>query len=156
MNYEENLTPEQIIKRNQISTAICEEVVRVEAQDKSCTDFYNSKEWKTARAMTIARDDSIDVWEYMKSGRVQPGNVVHHIVSVIDNPELRCTLSNLVTVSPQSHREIEKLYNKGNKQLVQAILQDEVDRRMALLMPQPQPQTQPPVDEGLGEGESLV
>lgn len=156
MNYEENLTPEQIIKRNQISTAICEEVVRVEAQDKSCSDFYNSKEWKAARAMTIARDDGIDVWEYMKSGRIQPGNVVHHIVSVIDNPELRCTLSNLVTVSPQSHREIEKLYNKGNKQLVQAILQEEADRRTALFIPQPQPQTQPPVDEGLGEGESYI
>lgn len=148
--HEENLTPEQIIERNKISTAICEEVMRVEAQDKSCTDFYNSKEWRAARAMTIARDDSIDVWEYMKSGRIQPGNVVHHIVSVIDNPELRCTLSNLVTVSPQSHREIEKLYNKGNKQLVQTILQGEADRRTALFMPQP------PVDAGLGEGESLV
>lgn len=149
--YEENLTSEQIIKRNQISTAICEEVMRVDAQDKSCTDFYNSKEWKAARVMTIARDDSIDVWEYMKTGRVQPGNVVHHIVSVIDNPELRCTLSNLVTVSPQLHREIEKLYNKGNKQLVQSILQEEVDRRTARFMPQP------PVDNtGLGEGESYI
>lgn len=151
--YEENLTPEQIIKRNQISTAICEEVMRVDAQDKICTDFYNSKEWRAARAMTIARDDSIDVWEYMKSGRTQPGNVVHHIISVIDNPELRCTLSNLITVSPQSHREIEKLYNKGNKQLVQSILQEEADRRTALFMPQPQT----PVDNtGLGEGESYI
>lgn len=150
--YEENLTPEQIIKKNQISIAICEEVMRVDAQDKRCTDFYNSKEWKAARAMTIARDDGIDIWEYMKTGRTQPGNVVHHIVSVIDNPELKCTLSNLVTVSPQSHREIEKLYNKGNKQLAQAILQGEADRRTALFMPQPQP----PVDTGLGEGESLV
>nr|DAE14996.1 MAG TPA: NinG protein [Siphoviridae sp. ctf8W5] len=152
MSYEEILTPEQIIKKNQISTAICEEVMRVDAQDKRCTDFYNSKEWKRARAMTISRDDGIDIWEYMKTGRVQPGNVVHHIVSVIDNPELKCTLSNLVTVSPQSHREIEKLYNKGNKQLVQSILQGEVDRRTALFMPQPQP----PVDEGLGEGESYI
>ena len=152
MSYEEILTPEQIIKKNQISTAICEEVMRVDAQDKRCTDFYNSKEWKRARAMTISRDDGIDIWEYMKTGRVQPGNVVHHIVSVIDNPELKCTLSNLVTVSPQSHREIEKLYNKGNKQLVQPILQGEVDRRTALFMPQPQP----PVDEGLGEGESYI
>lgn len=152
MSYEEILTPEQIIKKNQISTAICEEVMRVDAQDKRCTDFYNSKEWKRARAMTISRDDGIDIWEYMKTGRVQPGNVVHHIVSVIDNPELKCTLSNLVTVSPQSHREIEKLYNKGNKQLVQSILQGEVDRRTALFMPQPQS----PVDEGLGEGESYI
>ena len=114
MSYEEILTPEQIIKKNQISTAICEEVMRVDAQDKRCTDFYNSKEWKRARAMTISRDDGIDIWEYMKTGRVQPGNVVHHIVSVIDNPELKCTLSNLV----QYHlNHIERLRNYITKEI---------------------------------------
>ena len=152
--YEENLTPEQIIKKNQISTAICEEVMRVEAQDKSCTDFYNSKEWKAARDMAKVRDEETDAWAYLKEGIVQPGNVVHHIISISERPDLRCALSNLITVSAVSHREIEKIYNKGDKAKIQAILQAEVDRRMALLMPQPQ--TQPPVDEGLGEGESLV
>ena len=156
MNYEENLTPEQIIKRNQISTAICEEVMKVYAKYKAGDDFYHSREWKLARDMAKVRDEETDAWAYLKEGIVQPGNVVHHIISISERPDLRCALSNLIIVSAVSHREIEKIYNKGDKAKIQAILQAEVDRRMALLMPQPQPQTQLPVDEGLGEGESLV
>lgn len=154
MNYEENLTPEQIIKRNQISIAICEEVIKVDSQKKSRDDFYQSSEWKRARAMARARDEDTDAWAYLKEGVIQPGDVVHHIYSISERPDLRCALSNLITVSKISHREIEKLYNKGDKKKIQAILQAEVDRRMALFMPQPQ--TQPPVDEGLGEGESYI
>lgn len=156
MIYEENLTPEQIIEHNRISTAICEEVVKVEAKYKSNDDFYHSREWKRARDMARVRDEETDAWAYLKEGIIQPGNVVHHIISISERPDLRCALSNLITVSAVSHREIEKIYNKGDKAKIQAILQAEVDRRMALLMPQPQPQTQLPVDEGLGEGESLV
>lgn len=156
MIYEENLTPEQIIEHNRISTAICEEVVKVEAKYKSNDDFYHSKEWKRARDMAKVRDEETDAWAYLKEGIIQPGNVVHHIISISERPDLRCALTNLITVSAVSHREIEKIYNKGDKKRIQAILQAEVDRRMTLLMPQPQ--TQPPVDEepGLGEGESLV
>lgn len=148
----ENMTPEEIIERNKISTAICEEIVKVDSQKKEGDDFYQSSEWKRARAMARARDEDTDAWAYLKEGIVQPGDVVHHIHSISERPDLRCVLSNLITVSKISHREIEKLYNKGDKKKIQAILQAEVDRRMALLMPQPQ--TQPPVDEGLGEGES--
>lgn len=154
----ENMTPEQIIERNKISTAICEEVMKVDAKYKAGDDFYHSREWKRARDMARVRDEETDAWAYLKEGIIQPGNVVHHIISISERPDLRCALSNLITVSAVSHREIEKIYNKGDKAKIQAILQAEVDRRMALLMPQPQPQTQtqPPVDEGLGEGESYI
>ena len=104
--------------------------------------------------MARARDEDTDAWAYLKEGVIQPGDVVHHIYSISERPDLRCVLSNLITVSKISHREIEKLYNKGDKKKIQAILQAEVDRRMALFMPQPQ--AQPPVDEGLGEGESYI
>ena len=154
----ENMTPEQIIERNKISTAICEEVMKVDAKYKAGDDFYHSREWKRARDMARVRDEETDAWAYLKEGIIQPGNVVHHIISISERPDLRCALSNLITVSAVSHREIEKIYNKGDKAKIQAILQAEVDRRMALLMPQPHPQTQtqPPVDEGLGEGESYI
>lgn len=153
MIYQE-MTPEQIIERNKISTAICEEIVKVDSQKKEGDDFYQSSEWKRARAMALARDEETDAWAYLKEGIVQPGGVVHHIISIAERPDLRCVLTNLITVSYVSHREIEKLYNKGDKAKIQAILQAEVNRRMALFMPQPQ--TQPPVDEGLGEGESYI
>lgn len=152
----ENMTPEQIIERNKISTAICEEIVSVDTRDKTSADFYNSSEWRRARNMARVRDEETDAWAYLKEGIVQPGNVVHHIISVTERPDLRCALTNLITVSAASHSEIERLYNKGDKAKIQAILQAEVDRRMALLMPQSQTQTQPPVDAGLGEGESYI
>lgn len=150
----ENLTPEQIIERNRISTAICEEIVKIDAKKKEGDDFYQSAEWRRARAMARARDEDTDAWEYLKTGAIQPGDVVHHIYSISERPDLRCALTNLITVSKVSHREIERLYNKGDKAKIQAILQAEVNRRMALFMPQPQ--TQPPVDEGLGEGETYI
>ena len=112
MIYEENLTPEQIIEHNRISTAICEEVVKVEAKYKSNDDFYHSREWKRARDMARVRDEETDAWAYLKEGIIQPGNVVHHIISISERPDLRCALSNLITVSAVSHiaREIRQRY----------------------------------------------
>ena len=123
------LTPAQIIERNRISTAICEEIMTADAIDKDNTDFYNSRAWRQARAASLDRDGGIDIWEYMKTGRIIPGNEVHHIVSATDNKNLRCELTNLITVSKSSHREIERLYNKADKNKIQEILQIEINRR---------------------------
>lgn len=82
------MTPEQIIERNKISTAICEEIVKVDSQKKEGDDFYQSSEWKRARAMALARDEETDAWAYLKEGIVQPGSVVHHIISIAER--LKC------------------------------------------------------------------
>ena len=137
MNYVENfsqrqLTAAEIIERNRMSTAICEEIMAADAIDQDNTDFYNSKAWRQARAAALERDGGIDVWEYMKTGRVVPGNEVHHIYSATDNKSLRCELTNLITVSKSSHREIERLYNKANKERIQELLQIEINHRTEL------------------------
>lgn len=128
------LTPEQIIRRNEISTALCQEILNAKQVYKSSQDFYNSKEWKTARAMTLARDGRMDVWEYLISGRITyPKRVdVHHIEELIEAPELRSNLDNLVTVSHENHRLIDALYHKGNKKLIQDILKEYVRERNAV------------------------
>lgn len=133
-NEEPVLTPEQIIRRNEISTALCQEILNVKQVYKSSQDFYNSKEWKTARAMTLARDGRMDVWEYLISGRITyPKRVdVHHIEELIEAPKLRSSLDNLVTVSHENHRLIDALYHKGNKKLIQDILKEYVKERNAL------------------------
>lgn len=135
-NYERNneepvLTPEQIIRRNEISTTLCQEILNAKKVYKSSQDFYNSKEWKTARAMTLARDGRMDVWEYLISGRITyPKRVdVHHIEELIEAPQLRSSLDNLVTVSHENHRLIDALYHKGNKKLIQDILKEYVRER---------------------------
>lgn len=120
------LTPEQIIRKNEISTALCKEILAVKSVCKDSQDFYNSREWKSARAMTIARDNGMDVWEYLVTGRITyPERVdVHHIEELIEAPELRSDLSNLVTISHENHRLIDALYRKGNKKLIQDILKE--------------------------------
>lgn len=84
--------------------------------------------------MTLARDGRMDVWEYLISGRITyPKRVdVHHIEELIEAPELRSSLDNLVTVSHENHRLIDALYHKGNKKLIQDILREYVRERNAL------------------------
>lgn len=133
-NEEPVLTPEQIIRKNEVSTALCKEILSVKQVCKDSQDFYNSKEWKSARAMTIARDNGMDVWEYLVTGRITyPERVdVHHIEELIEAPELRSNLENLVTVSHENHRLIDALYRKGNKQLIQGILKEYAAERNAI------------------------
>lgn len=111
-----------------------QEVLNAKKVYKNSQDFYNSKEWKTARAMTLARDGRMDVWEYLISGRITyPKRVdVHHIEELIEAPELRSNLDNLVTVSHENHRLIDALYHKGNKKLIQDILKEYVRERNAV------------------------
>lgn len=133
-NEEPVLTPEQIIRKNEVSTALCKEILSVKQVCKDSQDFYNSKEWKSARAMTIARDNGMDVWEYLVTGRITyPERVdVHHIEELIEAPKLRSNLDNLVTVSHENHRLIDALYRKGNKQLIQGILKEYAAERNAV------------------------
>lgn len=115
------LTPAQIIEKNKISTALCEEMLKLQQSNKASQDFYNSGEWRAARDMTIARDGAMDVWEYLLTGRVVfPDDLeVHHIEELRDAPELRSDLSNLVCLSHSNHRFIDSLYNKTEKKLIQ-------------------------------------
>lgn len=156
-NEEPVLTPEQIIRRNEISTALCQEILNAKQVYKSSQDFYNSKEWKTARAMTLARDGRMDVWEYLISGRITyPKRVdVHHIEELIEAPKLRSTLDNLVTVSHENHRLIDALYHKGNKKLIQDILKEYVRERNAVFFSHEEEVKEEEEEEATGEQLSL-
>lgn len=125
----QELTPAEMIERNQISTEIYQEIQAVDAIYEEEVQFFNRKDWKRARLAALERDGEIDVWEYMKTGRIQPGICVHHIISRREAPDRVYDLTNLITVSKESHREIEKLYSKGNKKLLQQRLLAEAGRR---------------------------
>lgn len=125
----QELTPAEMIERNKISTEIYQEIQAVDAIYEEEVQFFNRKDWKKARLAALERDGEIDVWEYMKTGRIQPGICVHHIISRREAPDRVYDLTNLITVSKESHREIEKLYSKGNKKLLQQRLLAEAGRR---------------------------
>lgn len=148
----QELTPAEMIERNRISTEIYQEIQAVDAIYEEEVQFFNRKEWKRARLTTLERDGEIDVWEYMKTGRIQPGVCVHHIISRREAPDRAYDLANLITVSKESHREIEKLYSKGNKRLLQQLLLAEAGRRTdAYLEHQNQEQTTDDKEQELDE-----
>lgn len=122
---------QETIRRNQISTALCAEIIAAKQQKIQNQRFYNSKEWRRVRDLAVERDGCIDVWEYLTTGRiVYPKRVdVHHIAELDEAPELRCSMSNLITVSQENHRLIDQLYHRGDKEKIQEILRDEVRRR---------------------------
>ncbi|MCI8483492.1 MAG: HNH endonuclease [Lachnospiraceae bacterium] len=82
-------------------------------RDKKAKAFYNSSEWKTARAAALARDTGIDVYLYITEGRIIPATIVHHIVELREDYTKRSTLSNLISVSEETHEgTIKKAYSK--------------------------------------------
>lgn len=97
--------------------------------------FYNSAEWKAARARTLARDTNIDIYLYITKGIVKPADTVHHIVELMEDYSKRCELDNLISISEDTHSMISKAYkDELKKAQMQEVLREcvrEYKRRIA-------------------------
>jgi 5-methylcytosine-specific restriction enzyme A len=85
------------------------------ARDKKSDSFYHSDEWKLARKNALILDFGIDVYVYMTTGEVVLADAVHHIEPLKDNWDRRCDLSNLISLSSETHSMIEKMYEKDKE-----------------------------------------
>lgn len=90
-------------------------------RDKDAKKFYDSDDWKAARAYALELDGGWDVYAYMTSGKLIPADTVHHVIPRKDNKYKALDPSNLMSVSAASHAAIEHLYN-NNKQAAEKIL----------------------------------
>lgn len=80
-------------------------------RNQTAKAFYNSSEWKAARARALARDTGIDIYLYITEGRVVPADMVHHIVELQEDYTKRCDIDNLISVSDTTHKSvIDKAY----------------------------------------------
>ena len=77
--------------------------------------FYNSSEWKAARARALARDTGIDIYSYITEGKVVPADTVHHIIELMEDYSRRCDLDNLISISEATHSMISKAYKDERK-----------------------------------------
>ena len=81
-----------------------------EHRDKARAKFYHSREWRVvsqAARMRTGYDEVI----YHDTGRLVPCNVVHHIETIGDRPDLRLSMSNLICVTAKTHRMIHAAYD---------------------------------------------
>ena len=54
-------------------------------RNQTAKAFYNSSEWKAARARALARDTGIDIYLYITEGKVVPADTVHHIIELMED-----------------------------------------------------------------------
>ena len=82
-------------------------------RNKGRAAFYHSPSWIHLQRAIKARAGGCD--EYIKAteGRLVPANTVHHIETVEDCPGLALDVSNLILVSPKTHRMIHDHYSMG-------------------------------------------
>lgn len=86
-------------------------------KDKEAEKLIKSSRWQKVRKQILLRDKCCllclqkGILEYRKLS-------VHHIVKRTDNIELMYEPSNLVTVCPKCHEELEKLPPKKQQQLL--------------------------------------
>lgn len=77
--------------------------------------FYNSSEWRAARARALARDTGIDIYLYITESRVVAADTVHHIIELSEDYSKRCDLDNLISISEATHSMISKAYKDETK-----------------------------------------
>jgi len=79
-------------------------------RNQTAKAFYNSAEWKAARARALARDTNIDIYLYIKQGVVIPADTVHHIIELMEDYSKRCDINNLISISDATHSMVSKAY----------------------------------------------
>lgn len=67
--------------------------------------FYNSKVWKTKRKYILHRDQYL-CQQCKKYGINKEAKIVHHIIEMEDQPELKLTNKNLVSVCAACHNRL--------------------------------------------------
>lgn len=95
------------------------------SRDRGAKAFYGSAEWISARDAALERDQMMDVYLFMTEGVVVKADSVHHIVPLRDDWTRRCDISNLMSLSHESHSRIEAGYKKdkrGIEERLQAML----------------------------------
>lgn len=84
-------------------------------RNQKAKEFYNSAEWKAARARAMVRDTGIDIYLYITEGRIVPADTVHHIVELMEDYSRRCNMDNLISISEATHSMISKAYKDSTK-----------------------------------------
>ncbi len=84
-------------------------------RNQKAKEFYNSAEWKAARARALARDTGIDIYLYIMEGRVVPADTVHHIVELREDYSRRLDIDNLISIAEATHSRISRAYKDSTR-----------------------------------------
>ena len=86
--------------------------------------LYHTAKWARLQHTMMARYSGLDAYAMSEHKRIEQADVVHHIVTAEEQPELFWTMDNLIPLSRHSHDEVHTAYREGGaaKEAVQAKL----------------------------------
>lgn len=91
-------------------------------RDKKIKKFRYSPAWMRTREAVIQRDGGLDLYLLYTTGELVPGCSVHHIYGLSEDWERRLDMSNLITLSEETHGRIDYLYKTKQKEQLQKFL----------------------------------
>lgn len=80
--------------------------------------FYNSGQWRKMRNHILMVYKYVDVYEYYKNNNIVPATMVHHVVAIKSNYNLRLEELNLIPLSEVTHRYIHEQIDAGYEEQV--------------------------------------
>lgn len=80
--------------------------------------FYSTKEWNNSRERCIAECYGIDLYSFFVLNRIEYGEVVHHIVPIVDDYSKRISTDNLIFLTERNHKLIHSLYENSYSETV--------------------------------------
>lgn len=80
--------------------------------------FYSTKEWNNARERCIAECYGIDLYSFFVLNQIEYGEVVHHIVPIVDDYSKRISADNLIFLTERNHKLIHSLYKNSYSETV--------------------------------------
>lgn len=82
------------------------------ARDKNSDSFYHSKEWKRMKQVVVKKYFSLDIYSYYILGKMEYGEIVHHITPVKEDWNARLAEDNLVFLTSANHNIIHRMLEK--------------------------------------------
>lgn len=92
--------------------------------DKREQAFYSSDSWLKTRDYVKAKYNGLCLWSYYLEKKIVFCDVVHHIVELKEDWELRLAEDNLIPLSDSAHQEIHSMIRQGKKKEVQTVLRE--------------------------------
>lgn len=84
-------------------------------RDENAHAFYSSAWWKRVRDAVKSRACGCDELIRHENKRIEPGEIVHHIVPLEEDRSLAMVPGNLIMVTRSTHRQIHEAYEHGDK-----------------------------------------
>jgi 5-methylcytosine-specific restriction endonuclease McrA len=90
-------------------------------RDKQYHDFYLSNEWEQLKVFINRKYKGLCLYSYLIDKQIVQADIIHHIVEIKEDWELRLSIANLIPLSNRVHNRIHLMY-KDNREEAQAFL----------------------------------